>query len=243
MLLIGCTSGPPEAPPGTLPQLERRTFAHRMQVLAHHFPGANRPGKMQMMAIGERRYLFQLVFPGESWNFLRARGEILDVTDPLSPRIVNPAAFRAFSINVAWHAASERWVLMESRTTLGGPARWAPGLRGVRFLDVTDPTRVREISRYSTDGGDPARIWQTGSGTHRDWWDGGRYAYLGAADEDARLPERESEPYSRSLQIVDLGDLERPRLVGRWWVAGQKREETEARSAWRSRADARSFDD
>jgi hypothetical protein len=175
---------------------------------------------------------------------MRAEGQILDVTDPLAPVIVNRKAFDAFSINLAWHAASSRWVLMESRTTFGDPAGWAPGLRGVRFLDVTDPADVREISSYSTDGADPSRIWQTGSGTHRDFWDGGRYAYLGAADEDAYFPERDqpASNYSRSLQVVDLEQLESPVLASKWWVPGQKRSETEARARWRSSADPKAYD-
>ena len=244
MLGMGCVETQTAVPDGTLAGLDRRAYAHRMEVLAQHYPGANRPGKIQMMVIGDRRYLFQLAFPGDDWDFLRAEGQILDVTDPLAPVIVNRKAFSGFSINLAWHAASKRWVLMESVTTFGDPASWAPGLRGVRFLDVTDPTDVHEISSYSTDGGDPSRIWQKGSGTHRDYWDGGRYAYLGAAGEDAYFPERNqpSSNYSRSLQIIDLQELESPRLASKWWVPGQKRDEVAAREGWRSSGDARAYD-
>jgi hypothetical protein len=215
-----------------------------MTVLAHHFPGQNRPGKIQMMARGDRRYLFQLVFDDDEWNWLRARGEILDVTNPLEPVVVNENGFLGYSINLAWHEPSRRWVLMQSMTTFGDPAKWAPGLRGVGFLDVTNPREVSEISAYSTDDGDPERIWQTGSGTHRDYWDGGRYAYLGAAENDAYFPERPEQiaRYSRSLQILDLEELEAPRRIGAWWVPGQKREEDAAREAWRSKGDSKAFD-
>ena len=195
-----------------------------------------------MMAIGDRRFLFQLVFPGESWDFLRAEGQILDVTDPLQPIVISRDAFRAFSINLAWHAKSERWILMESQTTFGGPASWAPGPRGVGFSDVTDPTEPKPISGYSADGGDPTRIWQTGSGTHRDFWDGGRYAYLGTGQEDAHFPERTGEKYSRSLQILDVDSIENPTLAGEWWVPGQKTKEEEARRQWRSHGDPRAYD-
>lgn len=244
VFLLACGGASRPTPPGTLSDLDPATYAHRLHPLAHHFPGMNRPGKMQMMVIGDRRYLFQLVFDDDSWNWLRSRGEVLDVTDPLSPRVVNERAFYGFSINLAWHAPSQRWILMESMTTMGDPSWWAPGLRGVRFLDVTDPTRTREISRYSTDGGDPARFWQSGSGTHRDYWDGGRYAYLGAADGDAYFPERSygAARFSRSLQILDLQSIDAPRKVGAWWVPGQKRAEVEERSRWRSAGDANAFD-
>ena len=242
--LVACSGLPVEVPPGTLAELDRREYVHRLKVLAHHFPGGNRPGKMQMMALGDRRYLFQLTFPKGEWDFLRAQGQILDVSDPLAPVIVNEDAFLGFSINLAWHAPSARWVLMESMTTFGAPASWAPGLRGVRFIDVTDPRNPTPISSYSTDGGDPDRIWQGGSGTHRDYWDGGRYAYLGTAGEDAFFEDRVREwlKYSRSLQVVDLADLSNPQLAGSWWVPGQKRDEVEARDRWRSKADPLAYD-
>ena len=69
-----------------------------MELLAHHFSGHNRPGKMQMMAHGDRRYLFQLAFDQPEWNFLNSAGQILDVSNPLEPRIVNPNGFLSFSI-------------------------------------------------------------------------------------------------------------------------------------------------
>ncbi len=242
--VLACGATIPPVPSGTLDYLDRSTYSHRIAQLAHHFPGTNRPGKMQMMVIRGRRYLFQRVFDDDSWNWLRSRGEILDVTDPTSPRVVNQNGFHGFSINLAWHAPSSRWVLMESMTTFGDPARWAPGLRGVRFIDVSNPTQTHEISRYSTDGGDPTRIWQGGSGTHRDFWDGGRYAYLGAAGEDSYFPERSSSAsaYSRSLQVLDLLEIETPRPVGQWWVRGQKRDESAERAQWRSAEDPEAYD-
>lgn len=246
LMCLACGGGEPvTVPEGTLPDLDSRTYVQGMQLHAHHFPGENRPGKLQMMAHGERRYLFQLVFPGDTWDFLRSKGQILDVTDPLAPVVVNEDAFFAFSINLAYHAASDRWVLMESKTTFGDPDWWAPGVRGVRFLDVTDPTDVREISKWSSDGGDPSRIVQGGSGTHRDYWDGGRYAYLGAApSDDFYRPERVDgwSRYGRSLQVVDLETLEAPKLAAQWWVPGQRNDETAVRAKWRSSSDPRAYE-
>ena len=218
--------------------LDRRSYIHNMDLLAHHYPGQNRPGKMQMMALGERRYLFQHVFKEPKWNWLNSAGQILDVTDPLKPEIVNERGFFSFSIQVVHHAPSDRWVMM---TAEGGP-RGLPVHRGVRFLDVTDPTRVREISRYSTDGGDPMRRVQEGSGTHRDYWDGGRYAYLGASPNDDFYYPEKSQSETRSLQVIDLEELERPKKVGQWWVPGQRKDEVEAREQWRSKGDPLAFD-
>ena len=143
-MCLACGGGEPvTVPEGTLPDLDSRTYVQGMQLHAHHFPGENRPGKLQMMAHGERRYLFQLVFPGDTWDFLRSKGQILDVTDPLAPVVVNEDAFFAFSINLAYHAASDRWVLMESKTTFGDPDWWA-----ILLLHVTI-----EAGIWSTWGG------------------------------------------------------------------------------------------
>ncbi len=230
---------------GPLDSLDRNSYIHHMTLHAHHFPGENRPGKMQMMAFGERRYLFQLVFHSDTWDWLRAAGQIVDVTDPLKPVVVNTNAFRAFSIQVAFNQAAAKWVLMTSEELAPGPSLSMPGLRGVRFYDVTDPTKVTVIAEYPTDGGDPGRRVQQGSGTHRDWYDGGHYAYLGAAPGDEFLlppDKKRPERYRRSLQIIDVSDLAHPRRVSQWWVPGQRVDEGEAREAWRSKGDPWAYD-
>ena len=47
------------------------------------------------------------------------------------------------------------------------------GARGVRFYDATAPFKIVSLSEWSCDGGDPKREVQTGSGTHRGYYDGG----------------------------------------------------------------------
>src|SRR6202140_5538886 len=45
--------------PQSLSYLDRRIYLHNMEILAHFMPGQFRNGKMQMMSIGKRRYMFQ----------------------------------------------------------------------------------------------------------------------------------------------------------------------------------------
>ncbi len=217
-----------------------------MRLIAHHFPGQVRPGKLQMMASGGRRYLFQLVFEDDWLNPMSAKGQIVDVTNPLKPVVVNDDAFRAFNIQVAYRAEQKRWVLMESKEYLDTlPLGVWPGLRGVRFTDVSDPTNPVHLSDHATDGGAPDRWLQTGSGTHRNYWDGGRYAYLSTSHDDGSyFPERK-DPWTRyvnSLQIIDVADLRKPKVVSRWSVPGQRVDETSARAGWRSAGDDSSYD-
>src|SRR5207302_7038232 len=54
--------------PNSISYLDRRTYIHNMEFLAHFMPGRVRNGKMQLMSIGDRRYMFQ-------------QGDVIDVSD------------------------------------------------------------------------------------------------------------------------------------------------------------------
>lgn len=238
---------PAPIPPrkGQLTELDRKSYIHNMTLHRQHFAGKLRPGKLQMMAVGERRYLFQLVFNADWFNPLSAHGQIIDVTDPMSPVVVNESAFKAFNIQLAYRAATEQWILMISHEAIDAVPPWMfPGLRGVSFVDVTDPANPKTLSKFSTDGGDPGRILQSGSGCHRCYWDGGKYAYLTAAPDKEFYDPSHQNPWGRfkhSMQIIDVSDLSQPRLVSRWWVPGQRNAEDDARRGWRSLNDPQSF--
>lgn len=49
----------PHPTPNSLTYLDRRMYISNMEVLAHIEPNTRRGGKLQMMAIGNRRYLIQ----------------------------------------------------------------------------------------------------------------------------------------------------------------------------------------
>jgi len=49
----------PHPRPTSITYLDRNMYRKNTDVLAHFSPGEHRGGKMQMMAIGERRFLFQ----------------------------------------------------------------------------------------------------------------------------------------------------------------------------------------
>ena len=59
----------------SLPYLDQSTYIRDMAVRAH-IGGENRRWKMQMMSLGERRFLFQGGIP---------KGDVIEVTDPLNP--------------------------------------------------------------------------------------------------------------------------------------------------------------
>src|SRR5580700_1163977 len=54
--------------PNSLTYLDRRMYISNMELLAHFLPGQVRNGKMQLMSIGNRRYMFQ-------------QGDVIDISD------------------------------------------------------------------------------------------------------------------------------------------------------------------
>ncbi|MDB5364580.1 MAG: hypothetical protein JWM77_507, partial [Rhodospirillales bacterium] len=225
----------PNAPP-----LEQRSYIRNMQVLARHFPGEVRNWKMQMMTVGERRFLAQSrdVLTAKGWETI---GQLLDVTDPLKPRVVSDNVWSGeMQVQLAYNKAARKWLLISSH---GTRTLAEPGLRGIRITDVTDPASPRLLSEFSVDGGDPRREVQTGKGPHRNWYDGGRYAYLSASpNNDYFVPSKnEYANYRSGLEIVDLADPAKPKLAGFWHVPGQRIDEREAQKATPAFADPEAY--
>jgi hypothetical protein len=150
--------------------------------------------------IGDRYY----VYCGHLWS---SGVTILDVTDPRAPAVVH--YLEAPTPNT-WHinlqVADNLLMVANERIIPGwGPVPPTdPYLAGVQFFDVSDPASPRKLGSWTT----------TGSGTHRNWYVGGRYAYL-SASEDGYL--------GRFLLILDVSDPEHPHEAGRWWLPGQAR--------------------
>ena len=176
----------PAPRPTSLSYLDRNMYRKNTDVLAVFSPGHHRGNKMQMMAVGERRYLFQA-------------GDVIDVSNPVKPELVGRNAFLGSAVQLAYNNKLGKWILMTgrgSRATFSTP-KWPhgkydnpllieanikeQGLRGVRFYDATDPAKLVPLSEWACDQGDPRRPQQTGSGTHRNYYDGGQYAYLDTA--------------------------------------------------------------
>jgi hypothetical protein len=247
---IVLANGHPHPREDSLTYLDQATYIRNMAIRAH-LGGENRRWKMQMMADGERRYLFQGGIP---------KGDVIDVTDPLNPVIINEDAFEGRQIQLAYNSEIGKWILMTGaappliRATAeyphgkyDDPTAYArvkdyEGLRGVRFYDATDPRDIRLLSEFSTDLGDPSRTLQTGGGTHRDYYDGGKYAYLDAAPDDS-FTHQESpvRVHSHAVMIVDVSDPAKPKHTSTWWVPGQREDEQKDYQAWREHGDQNSF--
>ncbi len=225
--------------------LDQKTYTSNVEVHAQ-FTGQH-GGKMQMVAKGKRRFMF-------------SRGDVWEVTDALKPTMIKKRAFRGGQVQLAYNNKIKKWILMTggspppthtypdaprgkySDPHLLDDARYAPGLRGVRFYDVTDPTNLKLISQWSCDQGDPDRVIQTGAGTHRCYYDGGKYAYLDTAPDNSFIHmESPVRGYSNCMQIIDVEDPMNPKFVSNWWFPGQRAGEERAYRKWREYGDEQSF--
>ena len=240
----------PHPRPDSLTYLDQSTYIRNMAVRAH-IGGENRRWKMQMMTLGERRFLFQGGVP---------KGDFIEITDPLNPVVINEDAFLGRQIQLAYNADIGKWILMTGaappliKATLELPhgkydepdaykrVKNHQGLRGVRFYDASDPYDIKLLSEFSTDLGDPARKIQTGGGTHRDYYDGGKYAYLDAApDESFSHQESPVRVHSHAVMVIDVSDPTAPKRVTTWWLPGQREDEQAEHEAWREYNDKESF--
>lgn len=161
------------------------------------------PFKLAIAQVGHR----WLLYCGHLWY----RGwSIVDVTDPSDPRPVGfvegPRDTWTTQVNVA------DGILLAGLARI--PPKWG-GRDGARHeeaalvMDLDDPISPRLR----------AQIRLGGTGSHRNFWAGGRYAHL-AANVDG---------FANYIYVaVDLADPSRPREVSRWWVPGQGPGETAA---------------
>jgi len=237
----------PHPRPTSMTYLDRNMYRKNTDVLAHFGPGEQRGGKMQMMVMGTRRFLFQ-------------QGDVIEVTEPLKPKMLNKGGYVGNQLQVAYNAKLGKWILMTGAGVAGtfSTPQWPnskydnpelikqninqKGLRGVRFYDTSDPAKIAPLSEWSCDQGDPKREIQTGSGTHRNYYDGGQYAYLDTApDNSFTHMESSVRYYANGIQVIDVSDPTLPKCIANWWLPGQRDGEEEEYKKWREYGDKKSF--
>src|ERR1051326_2749518 len=144
----------PHPSPQSITYLDRRMYIHNMEVIAHILPGEDRGGKMQMMSVGDRRYLVQ-------------QGDFIDVSDLHKPAMYNHHGWNGYQVQVAWNQKLKKWILVTSAAapiTSSTPTapngkyddpklldKWRnyKGLRGIRVYDVTNPAKTSLLSEFS----------------------------------------------------------------------------------------------
>ena len=211
--------------PGALNYLDRKQYIHNMEIHAH-LPGASVAGGEPLMAMWAKGR--QRMLPGG--------GGWVDISDPKKPVAITPAR-RGAGGAVVFNTKLKKWIAMSSAAApLTSATPEFPfgqynkelrdrtinykGLRGIRTWDVTDPTKPNLLQEFSTG--------EKGMGTHMNFYDGGKYAYLECAWDDQLRMENAQRAMSHGLMIVDLSDPAHVKEVSRWWAPGQRRGEEEA---------------
>lgn len=151
--------------------------------------------KMAIRHVNGHWYLYM----GHLWS----RGwSIVDVTDPTRPKVVKfiPGPPNTWTIQMEFHGNLMVLSLQKMPPAWGGDPK-KPYEEGLLLYDISDPTNPKLLSHWKTGG----------TGTHRNGYPGGKYAYL-----SANMPGHKSN----ILVILDVSDPKNPKVVSEWWPKG-----------------------
>jgi hypothetical protein len=166
-------------------------------VVGYHDLDGHPAFKLAMQRVGGRYYLYMSHFWRSAWS-------VMDVTDPAQPVLLQTVDGPPNTWTLQVQVADGLMITALERATPG----WGvdPALTekvGVLIWDVaTNPAEPQLLAHYDT----------TGRGTHRNYYAGGRYAYLAAEPDGFK---------GNILVILDLADPAHPTEAGRWWWPGQ----------------------
>jgi hypothetical protein len=180
---------PSQFPPG-------KSFARNIEAIGYTDLDGRPAFKLALHRAGDRWYLYTATFWHPGLN-------IVEVTEPANPRFVRfiPGPANTWTLQV--QIAEGKMITSLERIAPGwGDIPGAPFGEGIEIFDLADPENPQKLGEFKTGGG----------GTHRNYFDGGRYVYLTSLIEgyDGHI-----------LQIVDIADPAHPKEVSRWWREGQ----------------------
>jgi hypothetical protein len=195
-----------------------RAYFHNFELVGQHDLAGRPAFKLALQVVGDRWYLHTAHFWDSGWS-------VLDVTEPSRPELLafvpGPANTATLQVQVAGGvllASLERppaellrhapwqglaWLLRDSLRRGPRLVPWRRSPAGVLLLDVRDPAHPAPLGAW-----DPG-----GTGTHRNFYAGGRYAHLAA-----------NKPGFRGHQyvILDLADPAHPVEAGHWFLPEQE---------------------
>jgi hypothetical protein len=170
--------------------------AHNMEFIGYHDLDGKPGFKMAMQSQKDRRYLYLTHLWEPGWT-------ILEVTDPAHPkkRAYIPGPDNTWTLQV--QVADQKMLTsLEKIPPAWGGNPDASCEEGIYLWDVSDPVNPKRLSHFRTQG----------TGTHRNYYEGGRYAHLAAG-----MPGFEGNIYV----VLDIDDPEKPCEVARWFLPEQ----------------------
>ncbi|MGI6852109.1 LVIVD repeat-containing protein [Mesorhizobium sp. 1B3] len=171
-------------------------YSHGMQRISYIELDGRPAFKMAIHRSGDKYYLYTA-------HFWHSGLSVVDITDPTNPRFVRfiEGPPNTFTLQVQI-AEGKMITSMEKIPEEWGGDTTKPFSEGFLIWDLSDPESPQQLGHYRTGG----------LGTHRNYYDGGRYVHATA------LPQGYD---GHIYQIVDISDPANPREVSRWWRTGQ----------------------
>lgn len=189
-------------------------YSHNMRLIGHSDQGG-RPDGVQLMVHRGYAYVGHMFSSGFS---------IIDVRDPSRPRAVSYIEAPPHTWNIHLQAHDDLLLVIHARDMFAAAefqderayysgafgeklGRTRPASRertwsaGLAIYDIAKGSEPRQIGFMSVDG----------SGVHRIWYTGGRWAYVSALLDGFT---------DYIFLTVDLSDPTRPREAGRYWLPG-----------------------
>jgi hypothetical protein len=178
------------------PHRTDKPSAKNVRVVGYTDVDGRPPFKMAIQEVGGRWFLYAGHLWHQGWS-------IIDVTDPANATVAAfvPGPANTWTIQMDVNEGKMITALERKPPSWGGdPAQ--PFDEGVLIWDLADPVDPRPLGQFHTGG----------TGTHRDFYAGGRYVHLAAG-----MPGYAGNIYL----IIDISDPANPIEVGRWAVPGQ----------------------
>jgi hypothetical protein len=182
--------------PALADQIPSGWEASNMKPIGYSDLNGHEAFKMAIKHVGDRWYLYMGHFVANGWS-------IVDVTDPTDPKVAKfiPGPTPTSAGQVDLHGNLMITALQDRAGYGGDPNKKV--IEGVLLWDISNPLGPEQMA-----------WWKTGAtGTHRDGYPGGKYAYLSAG-----MPGYKGQ----ILVILDVSDPKNPKEAGRWWLPGQK---------------------
>ncbi|MBC8044398.1 MAG: hypothetical protein IAF08_13250 [Rhizobacter sp.] len=180
----------------TAQQFPKGSIANDVQTVGYTDLDGKPAFKMSIREHRGRWYLYTAHFWHRGWS-------VVDVTDPEKPRVVKFVAGPENTFTGQIELSGDIMITSLEKILPGfGGDDGKPFDEGVIIWNIADPINPKQVGQFRTGG----------SGTHRNFYSGGRYMHLAAG-----MPGYEGNIYV----IVDISNPANPREVGRWHVKGQ----------------------
>jgi hypothetical protein len=186
-------------------------IAHNLKLLARHDAGGapNLGEGIAMKVTPDGRRFMYIAHEHGPMCF-----SIFDVTEPSGPKMLWQLPLPHQNVRGNSLALRGDILLMAYQVNKAGlkPA-------GFQVYDVSKPAQPQEISFFDMSGGPASQ------GTHYVSFMDGRYAHIttGAPDFEPKHPKDH-----QFYMIVDLVNPSKPTEVGRWWMPGQRKGDSES---------------